>query len=188
MKTIFRFFALGLLVATIGTSCKSTKPIEKVNGEEEVATPFSNFTTDKHYIRAVASGYSPDMNVAKKMAINNAKSEMAGQIQSLFQEVTTQYMQQYGQNAKPDLQQKFESMSQTVTSQALTNVMVKDSKTFKDKTTNDYRCWAAIEMSKEDIGKDLMKRISQETKERIDLNQEKYQQVFEKALNDYNGK
>ncbi len=141
--------------------------------------PFSDFRSDKSFFRATASAVSPDMNVAKKIALQNAKSELAGSIQSLLQEVSTAYIQQHGVNATPDLSQKFESMNQVVVSQMLTNITVAREKFFKSKDTNDYRCFVGIEMAKEDVGKGVIDRISQDTKDRIDFDAAQYRKIFD---------
>ena len=179
-KYFFMLICLSLMAGMVG--CKSSKSsITKALQEEEVTVPFSGFKTDKNYFRAVGSGISPDMDIAKKIALLNAKSELAGSIQSLFNEVTTSYFNQYGQNATPDLTQKFEGMTQNVVSQILSNLTVADQKYFKSKE-NDFRCFVAVEMSKEDVGKTLMNRVSQETKDRIDFDEQQYRKIFDEAL------
>jgi len=187
MKTNYLFIVvcMSLLVSVVG--CKSKQSITKALKEEEVTIPFKDFKTDKNYFRAVTSGYSPDMNVAKKIAIQNAKSEIAGSIQSLFNQVTTDYIKQYGQNATPDLSQKFEEMGQSIVSQVLSNLTLVDQKYFRSTTNNDIRCFVAMEMSKEELGKTALSRISQETKNRIDFDEYQYRKIFDKALEEYRG-
>jgi hypothetical protein len=168
--------------------CKSKTSITKVMQEEEITVPFSGFKTDKNYFRAVASGFSPDMNVAKKVALQNARSEIASSIQSLFNQVTTDYINQYVQDATPDLSQKFQEMSQNIVSQVLTNLTISDQKFFKSKADNNIRCFVAVEMSKQDVGKAVTSRISQEAKDRIDFDEYQYRKIFDKALKEYQGK
>ncbi len=81
-------------------ACKSKKntttPIEKSTGAVEITVPFSSkeYYSDKENFRAKSSGNSPDLQTAKKIAMQNAKSEMAGLIQTTVKKVTDQYTQQ----------------------------------------------------------------------------------------------
>lgn len=183
-RKLSSFFFMMFLVVLGFTSCKTAKPVQKTLVEEEVKVPFDNFVTDKKYFRATASGYSPDMNVAQKLAITNAKSIIAGNIQSILNEVTVNYINQHAVNAEPDLNAKFEEMTMSVVSQVLTNLVVKESKYFKNKSNGDFRCYVAVEMSKEDAGKQITQRISDKMKEKIDFDRNEFQKIFDKALDE----
>ncbi|MDR2476037.1 MAG: hypothetical protein LBD45_09305, partial [Bacteroidales bacterium] len=124
-----------------------------------------------------------DFAIAKKIALQNAKSEISGSIQSFFNEVNTTYFQQYGVGATPELSQKIEGMSQDIVTQVLSNIRVIDSKTLKvDKKKDDVRCFVAVEMSKKDIGKQLADGISRATKDKIDFDADQYRKIFEEAI------
>jgi len=65
--------------------CKSAKDISKVNEMAEIEIPLSgnDYESDKDHFRAKQVGESPDLATAKKIAQQNAKTEMAGNIQAL---------------------------------------------------------------------------------------------------------
>ncbi len=64
--------------------CKSSKNITDVEGSTKVEIPLSGkeYQTDEDYFRARQSGLSPNLSMAKKIALQNAKAELAGNIQS----------------------------------------------------------------------------------------------------------
>jgi hypothetical protein len=172
MKAKGLLFVFCLSIVGLVSGCKSS----------EIDVPFSKFKTDKNYIRAVGSGVSPDLAIAKKIALQNAKSEIASSIQSVFNQVNTAYFEQYGAGATPDLSQKIEGMSQDVASQVLSNVRVADQKYQKIKKSDHVQCFLAVEMSKKDIGRIAMDGISKATKDKIDIDESKYRQIFDEAL------
>lgn len=148
----------------------------------DIDVPFSKFKTDKNYLRAVGSGVSPDMAIAKKIALQNAKAELATSIQSVFNQVNTSYFEQYGVGATPDLSQKIEGMSQDIASQVLSNIKVADQKYEKIKKSDHVRCFVAIEMSKQEIGRVAMDGVSQAAKNKIDIDEAQYRKIFDEAL------
>jgi hypothetical protein len=125
---------------------------------------------------------SPDLAIAKKIALQNAKSELATSIQSTFNQVNTSYFEQYGVGATPDLSQKIEGMSQDIASQVLTNVTLKDQKYQKIKKSDHVRCFVAVEMSKEEIGRVAMDGIAKAAKNKIDIDEAQYRKIFEETL------
>jgi hypothetical protein len=172
MKTKELLFIVSLLITTLISGCKSS----------EVDVPFSKFRTDKKYLRAVGLGISPDLAIAKKIALHNAKAELAGSIQSTFNEVNTTYFEQYGKGSTPDLSQKIEGMSQDISAQVLSNIRVADQKFLKVKKTNNVQCFVAIEMSKADVGQAVLDAISKAKKKKIDIEEDEYRKIFEAAL------
>jgi hypothetical protein len=174
-KNVVYFTGLAMLVAAmLLAGCKSA----------EVEVPFSKFKTDKKYLRAVGVGVSQDFAIAKKIALQNGKAELAENIQSVINQVNTSYFEQYGVGATPDLSQKIEGMTQNIASQVLSNVKIVDQKLLNIKKTNSVRCFVAIEMAKEDIGLAVMSGISEVKKQQIDIDEEKYRKIFNEALGD----
>jgi hypothetical protein len=182
MKTGINVAAWCLIISSVLSSCGGKKITSLSPDDVEINTPFSDVKSDKNYFRAVASGMSYDLNVAKKMAVNNAMSQIATGIQAVFNEVNTNYIQQYGQNSDMELGQKFEDMSRTVVSQVLSNLNEADSKTFRNSKTNAYTYWVVVEMSKSDAGKQLMKGVGEAAKNKIDFDLERYERIFNDEL------
>lgn len=170
---------VGIMLSACGGSKKAASPEPD---EVEIVTPFSNVKSDKQYIRAVASGKSLDLNVAKKMAMANAQSQIATSIQTKFDEVALGYIKQYGQNEDIDLGQNFQDMYRIVVKQVLSNINASDSKTFRNSKTNMYTYWVVVEMAKSDVGQQLIKGVSDSAKNKIDFNQAQYEKIFNEAL------
>ena len=120
MKQLLKSCAY-LLFAIFIVSCGGTKSIQTATGAEEVSLPFSEskYKTDKENFRSRQSGTSPDLATSKKIALQNAKAELASNIKQVFKIATSQYTnqrsvanaQEYENNlreGKIELQKEFE--------------------------------------------------------------------------------
>lgn len=186
MKSILNFSIILLLGIGL-QACKSQKKITKVTDSVEVSIPFSGakYQTDKNFFRAVQSGTSPDMSTAKKIAMVNAKSELAGNIQTLVKTVTDNYTNQRTFTNKQEFENKFEELSRQVTSQLLTNIIPIGEKMLKN-SEEKYICWIAIEMNKEEILKNFSDQISKESKLQIDFDKYQYEKIFNQEMEKFN--
>ena len=80
------------MLALAGCKSKKATPVSKETGAVEISVPFSSkeYRSDENNFRAKQVGKSPDISTAKKIAFQNAKSEMAGNINSVMKRVTDQ--------------------------------------------------------------------------------------------------
>ncbi len=156
---------------------------------QEVSLPLSGkeYQSDKDNFRAKQSGKSPDLATAKKIALQNAKSELAGNIQSVVKRVTDQYTNQRTVGNKQDFENKFEELAREVVDQTLTDVKMIGEKIFKE-TDGSYTYWVAIEDSRSAILAGIDKKISKDDKLQLDYDKKKFEDIFnaemEKMKND----
>jgi hypothetical protein len=182
MKTKHFFIAvMALCVSVATTGCKGAKSVQ--SDSTEVSVPFSGkeFRTDKEYFRASQSGKSPDLATAKKIALQNAKAELAGNIQSLIKAVTENYTNQRTVGDKQEFENKFEENARTVVNQTLNDVKVIGEKVFKEKD-GKYTYYMAIEMSKEPVINNVADRISKDAKLQLDFDKHQFQKVFDEEM------
>ncbi len=180
MKTIKLLMIPVIAGSLVTVSCKSKKtPIQKETGAKEITLPFSSkeYRTDEDFFRAKNMGKSPDLATAKKIAMNNAKSEMASNIQTLIKKVTDQYTNQRTVGNKQEYENKFEELSREVTNLTIGNIIVKDEKVFKEED-GSFTYWVALEASKKDIFSQMDQKISNDSKLKLDYDKQKFQQIF----------
>ena len=181
-KSLIRSGMLLAIFALALGSCKSKKnatPIEQSTGAKEISVPFSTkeFCSDKDNFRAKSSGNSPDLQTAKKIALQNAKSEMAGMIQTTIKKVTDQYTQQRTVGNQQDFSNKFEEIAREVTNQELVDIKMLGEKLFKE-TNNTYTYWIAIEANKQAVLNGIDKGISANKKIEQDYDKKKFEEIF----------
>jgi hypothetical protein len=180
-----KLFILSLLVTVpfFFHHCKSTKSISDTTGAEEIKLPLSEskYQTDKDYFRAVQSGLSPDLATAKKIALQNAKTELASNVQTTIKAVTDNYTNQRTVGDRMEFENKFEELSRQVTNQKLSNVKVLGEKTFREQD-GKYTYWVAIEMPKDEILDDISSEISKDEKMQLDFDKYQYEQILEQEM------
>jgi hypothetical protein len=165
------------------TSCKTPQNIEKTTGAVEISVPFSDskYKTDKDYFRAKNIGKSIDLATSKKIALQNAKSELAGNIQSIMKAVTDQYTNSSKVDDKENFENKFEELSRDVVNQTLSDVRIMDEKIFKE-TDGKYSYWVAIETSKQSILEGVTAKVSKNEKLQLDYDKKKFEEVFNSEM------
>ena len=116
------------------TACKSKKkPIQKETGAIEISVPFSEskYRTDVDAFRSKQVGKSPDLATAKKIAFQNARAEMAANINAMVKRVTDQYTNQRTVGNAQEFENKFEELSREVVNLEMSNVKEIGEKLFK---------------------------------------------------------
>jgi uncharacterized protein YwqG len=135
------------VAALVLAGCKSKKtPVQKETGAVEITVPFSGkeFRSDENNFRAKQVGKSPDIATAKKIAFQNAKAEMAGNINSTVKRVTDQYTNQRTVGNTQEFENKFEELAREVVNLEMANVKEIGEKIFKE-PDGGYSYWIAIE-------------------------------------------
>ena len=182
IKSVLITVAITGIMMTV-TSCKTPQKLEKTTGAVEISVPFSEskYKTDKEFFRAKQSGKSQDLATSKKIALQNAKSELAGNIKAIVKRVTDQYTNQRTVGDKQDFENKFEELAREVVDQTLTDVRIIDEKIFKE-TDGRYSSWVAIETSKESILEGVAAKISKNEKLQLDYDKKKFEDVFNSEM------
>ncbi|MDP1799756.1 MAG: hypothetical protein Q8L81_00280 [Bacteroidota bacterium] len=183
MKTINLLLIPAIAVLTLA-GCKSKKKsIQKETGAVEISVPFSTkeFRSDEDNFRAKQVGKSPDLATAKKIAFQNAKSEMAANINSTIKRVTDQYTNQRTVGNTQEFENKFEELAREVVNLEISNVREIGEKIFKE-TDNTYSYWIAIEANKKTIFDKVDAKISSDAKLKLDYDKQKFQQIFDAEM------
>jgi len=165
--------------------CKSKKKtsIQKETGAVEITVPFSGkeYRTDENNFRAKQSGKSPDMATAKKIAFQNARAEMASNINATVKRVTDQYTNQRTVGNAQEFENKFEELSREVVNLEMSNVKEMDTKLFKE-VDGSYTYWIALEADKKSVLEKLDSKISNDSKLKQDYDKQKFQQIFDAEM------
>ena len=184
MKTLKKISFISAILVLF--SCSSTQSITEVDAVEkmtQVEIPLSGpeYRSDKSHFRATQSGTSSSLSTAKKIALQNAKTELASNIQATIKSVTDQYINQRNFQNNEDFESKFEELSRTVVNQNLTNVRsIKDIlyKTPEGK----FQYWIAIECPKEEIFNKVAESITEDERLKIDFDKFQYQKIFDAEM------
>ena len=184
MKTTQLLLIPALAVLTLA-GCKSKKgtPVQKETGAVEITVPFSSkeYRSDENYFKAKQVGKSPDLATAKKIAFQNARAEMAANIQATVKRVTDQYTNQRSVGNTQEYENKFEELTREVVNMQMSNVKEIGEKIFKE-PDNSYSYWIAIEAGKKEVFEKLDAKISNDAKLKLDYDKQKFQQIFDAEM------
>jgi hypothetical protein len=113
--------------------------------------------------------------------MQNAKSEMAGLIQTTIKKVTDQYTQQRQIGNQQEFNNKFEELAREVTNQQLTDIAVIGEKLFKE-PNGTYTYWIAIEANKQVVLNGIEKSVSNQKKLEQDYDKKKFEEIFNSEM------
>ena len=182
MKSIVIFSAF-IFSTLVMSSCGSPKNIQSATGAEEVSIPFSEskYKTDKSNFRARQSGTSPDLAMSKKIALQNAKTELARNIKEIFKVVTSQYSNQRSVGTNQEYENKVEEQIISSLNEALTEVAIIEEKVFREKN-GSFTYWIVVEKSKSSILDGASNKISAESKLKLDYDKKKFEEIFNNEM------
>jgi hypothetical protein len=182
MKKLISVSSIVVIIATIIIGgCKSREKTPA--GEKEVVIPCSGpnyFTTNKVF-RSNSIGSSMDQVTSKKIALTNARNDLAQSIQTTVKTVTDNYTNSTSMDKKEQLEQKFESLNREVVDQSLQGIRTICEKLVQTKD-GTYKTYIAIELSADDLVKQYNSRLSADDKLKIDYDYQKFKDTFDKEM------
>lgn len=195
MKRTLTTMALVALVATAMVGCRSNKDYAKSENDVrqrqtrlvEVEEPLSgsDYWTNDKYFRGKGTAVSSNLSTAKKMAIQDADENLAGDVMKMVESVTTTYAKNRNIGGVIEDDSKFEVMSRTVVSQQLNSVRTIGEKTFIDEQTGHYHAFVAREMKVDAVYDALRRQLTEDQKLRQDFDEEQYRKTFNEALEQF---
>lgn len=173
-------------VGIFSNSCSSSKEITEELGSKKITIPLNDdkYRTNKEFFRTTNSGKSPNLAMAKKIALVNAKNELAANIQSIIKAVTEQYSNQRDIGNEIEYSAKFEENSRMIVNQSLNDVLICGEEVYKEKDGN-YTYYVAIEMSKNNLVDNISDKISKDQKLIQDFEKQKFIKIFDEEMSKF---
>lgn len=183
----FAAMALALPLAFVG--CKkeaATTSTPDTRGEVRIVEYCSGpeFLTNKEYFRASATGSSPQREIAKKIARQNAEATLARAIEATVELVAENQATQLGFNTTEEATSKFNELSRTIVNQRL-NGAITICQELTMTTDKKYIAYLAIELSGADIADAYVESLKQEERIRAEYNYEQFKDTFEEVMQNY---
>jgi len=171
------------------SGCKSSKKattFQKENNAVEIILPFTGpeYSSNKDLFRARQSGTSPDLPTAKKIALQNAKAEIASDIESVIKRTTDQYTTQRTIATKQEFKNKFEELSREVVKQNVVDATTIAEKVFKEKD-GGYTYWVVVEVPKQSVLEGINNKISKNQNLQLDFEKSQYEKTFNEEIDKF---
>ena len=192
MKRLFYFVAVLFAVSVVTSSCATAKRATAPTiGLVEQTLPLSEarHRTDAEYYRAVQSGKSTDMSMAKKVAIQNARQELAASIKADLEGVVENYApnRQLPSDEKSTFETRMTELSYTVVQQTLAGSTLSDEKLFTT-PTGEYQYFVCMQINKADMKEALLNELQKNEKLISDFEISEFRKLYEKKLSEYQQK
>ena len=168
MKTLHVFGYLFLAAVII--SCTSASLGSKVN------EPFRGaaYESNNRFFRSTGKGESSQDNIARGKADLDAKTYLAGQVNTTVKQVADQYLGQTENENAADVADKFQSLVRQVMNTDMADLRKVGEKKFYNKKENKYTVFIAYEIKKNAMFRYMKKqakvddRISERQRETIE--------------------
>lgn len=191
MKNNLLTVCLVMGISLLLTGCGAGKKLAQIksDGMTEVTIPLSGaeYRTDKEYYRAVQSGVSPNSSMAKKIAIQNARQELAAAIKADLAAVIENYGKGQDVNNAQEYAGQYQELAYTVVEQQLTGVGILDEKMFKQEN-NSYKYYICLQINKGDLKEKVVQGISKEDKLKLAFDLDKFRKVYNEQLDSFKNK
>lgn len=188
------FIICSVALAALLVSCSSAKQVARnttPDGMVEQNLPFSEakYRSDATAYRAVQSGVSTEMSMAKKIAIQNARQEIAAAVQTDLSSVIENYTnsRQLPSEEIPSYERHMTELAYSVVEQTLSGITLVNERLFKE-SNGAYRHFVCLELSKEDMKNGILERLKKDEKLASDFEFDEFKKIYEQKLAEFRNK
>jgi hypothetical protein len=139
------------------------------------------FLPNKDFFRASATGTSPQREIAKKIARQNAEATLARAIESTVELVAENQATQLGFNTTEEATSKFNELSRTIVNQKMSGAIT-ICQELTMTSDNKYIAYLAIELSGQEIAAKYAERLAEDERVRAEYNYEEFKETFEEVM------
>jgi hypothetical protein len=190
MKNKFSTLAwLAAGTALVLSGCKGNKETAstpETRGEVRIVEYCSgpDYLTNGEYFRASATGTSPQREIAKKIARQNAEATLARAVEATVEIVAENQATQLGFGTTEEATSKFNELSRTIVNKKLTGAITicQELTMTEDKK---YIAYLAVELSGAELANAYVEGLKQEERIRAEYNYDQFKETFEEVMSNY---
>lgn len=187
-KMMLMVGALAMLAATTSCSSSSKAPRKPQTDMVEQVLPLSGpeYRSDADYYRAVQSGISPEQSMAKKIAMQNARQEIAAAVQTDIATVMENYAksQKLPSQTARSYEERVTELTYAIVKQSVSGMTLVDEKLFKE-ANGDYRHYVCMQLSKSDMKQHVLDEMQKDEKLMSDFEFDQFKKLYEQKLSEY---
>jgi len=187
-----KFSTLAMLAAgtaLVLSGCKGNKETAstpETRGEVRIVEYCSgpDYLTNGEYFRASATGTSPQREIAKKIARQNAEATLARAVEATVEIVAENQATQLGFGTTEEATSKFNELSRTIVNKKLTGAITicQELTMTEDKK---YIAYLAVELSGAELADAYVEGLKQEERIRAEYNYDQFKETFEEVMSNY---
>ena len=202
MKTIIFKSSTIIICALFLFSCGSTKKMTQIDKKIEILDlpcSGSEYMSSKKAFRDLGTGDSMDLSTSRKKALSNARAAIAETVNATIKKVEDNFVNSLEENNQEQIREKFTSNIRTVVNTTIQGSIVVCEKTQINKETGKYTTFIVVELSTSTLAQDIMnnikaeeskkvnenKSLDKEAQIRVEFDYDRYQDTFNKVLEDF---
>ncbi len=178
--TLFTTFMV-VCVALLFTQCSSKEEIPTGETRVEVLCSGPEYRSDNEYFRTNSVAESPNQANSRRMALSNARSDLAGQMEVTVKAVIDNYVQDITVGDRQEFSQRYEGLSREVINQKLTGTRIICEEVTRTEQGR-YKTYLAIELMGNEVLNAMNERISNDERLRLDYDYEKFKETFNEEM------
>ena len=171
MKTQVIFLFVAILISSCASSPFGSKVKEPFRG--------SAYESNNRFFRASGKGVSSADNIARGKADIEAKTQLAGQVNTTMKQVADQYLGQTENERAADVADKFQSLARQVMNTDMADLRKIGEEKYFNKKENKCTVFIAYEIKKNAMFRFMKKQAK--TDQKID---ERQQEIIQKILDE----
>jgi hypothetical protein len=171
MKTQLIFLFTVILLSSCASGPFGSKVKEPFRG--------SAYESNNRFFRANGKGVSSADNIARGKADIEAKTQLAGQVNTTMKQVADQYLGQTENERAADVADKFQSLARQVLNTDMADLRKIGEEKYFNKKENKYTVFIAYEIKKNAMFRFMKKQAK--TDQKID---ERQQEIIQKILDE----
>ena len=177
MKKISLLLGVALMTLVMA-SCGSQK-----QAASNYPCPDCKSTTEvfRYLGQHVATG-DRQMQQARTMAANAARTQLAAQVSATVKSVIDNYTSEYISGENSEFNQRVQDISRTVVNQLLVGTPVICEGTMPGSTPGNIICFACVELTGKSVLDGIASKIGNDAKLRTDFEYEKFKKVLEEEM------
>jgi len=198
MKNTISNITTLLITLLLVTSCGSIKNMNPGDKKFEPPCTGKAYMSSKKAFREPGQGESIDYATSRKKALSNARSALAETVNSTIKKVEDNFVNSLEENNQEQIREKFQSNIRTVVDTQIQGSIVICEEATKNKETGRYTTYITMELSNNTLAQDIMnsfkkdeknpsQNLDKESQMRIEFDYERFQDTFNKALEDFKG-
>ena len=177
MKKLSLLFGAALMVLVMA-SCGS----QKVTTSNWPCQDCKSTTDVFRYLgQHVATG-DRQMQQARSMAANAARTQLAAQVSATVKSVVDNYTSEYISGENSEFNQRVQDISRTVVNQLLVGTPITCEGTMPGSQPGNTICFACVELTGQSVMDAISSKISNDEKLRTDFEYEKFKKVLEEEM------
>ncbi len=179
---------IGVLVLTDASaqSRRERKRAEKAAKFNKVEIPLSGaqYQSDKNYYRATQSGESINMPMAKKLALQNARQELASIIKADLSQVIENYTKSQTIGSDANYENQYQELAYTVVEQQLVGAVIKGEQMYKN-GNGKIQYYICLELNKAEMKERVAEAISKDEQLKLEFDLNRFRSVYDEQMQKY---